>query len=66
MEYDLANSTATTGLLCVKTTRTDGTPALSQRLEQSAKPTAVLWHPRLQGDDEDRWVGGPRLSLTVL
>ncbi len=55
VEYDLFASTMATGLQCVKATRVDGAVTCSYRLEQNAKPTAVMWHPRMDGDDEDRY-----------
>lgn len=57
MEYDLVNSTLATGILCVKTANTNSSTVCSHRIELSAKPTAVMWHPKLNGDFEDRFVG---------
>lgn len=31
------------------------TTVCSHRIELSAKPTAVMWHPKLNGDFEDRY-----------
>lgn len=56
MEYDLKNSSLSTGVMCVKSANPDTSTVCSHRIELSAKPTAVMWHPKLNGDFEDRFV----------
>ncbi len=54
VEYDLATSSIATGVQCVREVRADGVSLSAHRLELTAKPTAVMWHPRLENDVEDR------------
>lgn len=62
MEYDLVNSTLATGILCVKSINPNANTVCSHRIELSAKPTAVMWHPKLNGDFEDRYCVAQRWS----
>lgn len=54
VEYDLTSSSITNGVQCVKEMRADGSTVGSHRLELSAKPTSIMWHPKLDDDVEDR------------
>jgi hypothetical protein len=56
VEYDLVNTTLETGLLTVSLTAADGTSKHSWRIESFAKPCCTLWHPRYEGDIEDRFI----------
>jgi hypothetical protein len=47
VEYDLQRSTAETGLQLVEDPK---------YIEESAVPTALLFHPLLKGDFEDRYM----------
>lgn len=40
-------------------TNNGSTTVCSHRIELSAKPTAVMWHPKLNGDFEDRYIPKP-------
>ena len=46
VEYDLKKSSVSNGIICVDS---------PVRLELSARPTAMAWHPRLGDDIEDRF-----------
>jgi hypothetical protein len=48
-------STLLTGVLCVKAVNSPTTTVSSHRLEFSSKPTAIMWHPKIDGDFEDRY-----------
>jgi hypothetical protein len=50
VEYDLEASTATTGVSCVMT----DDQSAGRLVDQSAIPTALMWHPHILGDVEDR------------
>ena len=54
MEYDLNFSTVTLGVLCLKSINVQGRAVSSSCIELTAKPTAIVWHPKLKGDLEDR------------
>jgi hypothetical protein len=54
VEYDLVASSLATGIVCVKSTTPNAATVCSHRIELAAKPTAVMWHPKLNGDFEDR------------
>ncbi len=54
MEFDLASSSVTNGLQCVKQVLSDDVTVTANRLELTAVPTAAMWHPRLEDDAEDR------------
>jgi hypothetical protein len=56
VEYDLAASTVATGVVCVKSMHPSAATVCSHRIELAAKPTAVMWHPKINGDFEDRFV----------
>lgn len=55
MEYDLNFSTVTLGVLCLKSINVQGRAVSSSCIELTAKPTAIVWHPKLKGDLEDRY-----------
>jgi len=55
VEYDLNFSTVSLGVLCLKSINVQGRAVSSSRIEFTAKPTAIVWHPKLQGDLEDRY-----------
>jgi hypothetical protein len=54
VEYDLVASSLATGIVCVKNATPNAATVCSHRIELAAKPTAVMWHPKLNGDFEDR------------
>lgn len=56
VEYDLAASSVAAGVVCVKSVNPGTTTVCSHRIELAAKPTAVMWHPKIDGDFEDRFV----------
>jgi hypothetical protein len=45
VEYDLAGSSPESGLVLAEE---------AHCVEEAAAPTALMWHPLLQGDFEDR------------
>jgi hypothetical protein len=52
VEYDLESSSAVAGVSCVL----NDDQAAGRILDQSALPTALMWHPHILGDVEDRFV----------
>ncbi len=56
VEYDLQNSSITNGLQAVKLVSSEGLQYASARIEMTARPTCVLWHPRKEDDVEDRFL----------
>lgn len=54
MEYDLTTSSLATGVVCVKSITPGSATVCSHRIEPAARPTAIMWHPKLNGDFEDR------------
>ena len=54
VEYDLINSSVTNGLQPLKVASPEGLLYSSVRIEMTARPTCVLWHPRRDEDVEDR------------
>eukprot|EP00599_Poterioochromonas_sp_BG-1_P007632 CAMPEP_0173138452 /NCGR_PEP_ID=MMETSP1105-20130129/3699_1 /TAXON_ID=2985 /ORGANISM="Ochromonas sp., Strain BG-1" /LENGTH=858 /DNA_ID=CAMNT_0014051051 /DNA_START=306 /DNA_END=2882 /DNA_ORIENTATION=- len=56
VEYDLLNSSISNGLQPIKMTSPEGLHYSSVRIEMTAKPTCVLWHPRREEDVEDRFL----------
>lgn len=53
MEYDLFNSTASSGIQCVGNTSSTNSRT---RIDLTGRPTAIVWHPHLEDDVEDRFV----------
>lgn len=56
LEYDLVNSSLTSGLLPVKSVTPEGATYCQTRLEMLARPTCLMWHPKRKDDVEDRFV----------
>lgn len=55
VEYDLINSSISSGLQPIKIVTQEGLQYSSVRIEMTGKPTCVLWHPRREEDVEDRY-----------
>jgi WD40 repeat protein len=56
LEYDLVNSTVSSGLLPVKSLTTEGATYCQSRIEMLAKPSCMFWHPKRKDDVEDRFI----------
>lgn len=56
VEYDLLNSTMTSGVLPIKSIASDGSSFTSVKIESWTKPTCVLWHPKRSDDVEDKFL----------
>ena len=54
VEYDLYNSTTATGILTVGSGNAEVNMNSRNPLDLDAVPTAVMWHPHLEDDVEDR------------
>jgi hypothetical protein len=61
MEYDLENSSIEGGVCCQYIEGVDGEMKIRDRgdmqyVEVTARPTALMWHPKLNDDVEDKFI----------
>lgn len=56
VEYDLVNSSMSTGVIPCKSIASDGSSFTSIKIESWTKPTCVLWHPKRPEDVEDKFL----------
>lgn len=56
VEYDLVNSSMSTGVIPVKSIASDGSSFTSIKVESWTKPTCVMWHPKRPEDVEDKFL----------
>jgi hypothetical protein len=61
MEYDLENSSIEGGICCQYIEGADGEMKVRDRgdmqyVEVTARPTALMWHPKLNDDVEDKFI----------
>lgn len=50
VEYDLEGSSVTFGVICRQDSQ------LLQRIESTARPTAIMWQPQVEGDIEEKFI----------
>ena len=57
VEYNLENSSADMGLQCQRQQSSEGGgDKVMCKIEATARPTALMWHPRIGDDVEDRFI----------
>lgn len=56
VEYDLVNSSMSTGVIPFKSIASDGSSFTSIKIESWTKPSCVLWHPKRPDDVEDKFL----------
>jgi WD40 repeat protein/Ca2+-binding EF-hand superfamily protein len=56
VEYNLENSSTDTGLQCQRQSAEGGGERVMCKIEATARPTALMWHPRIGDDVEDRFI----------
>ena len=56
VEYNLENSSSDLGLQCQRQSTDGAGDKLMSKIEATARPTALMWHPRIGDDVEDRFI----------